>query len=84
MERLDGNAVAGELMEIFGVEMTVATGVCDSCGTAGAVGELHVYRSAGWVARCPSCGAVVMTIIEARHGPWLTSSGLRLLEVPLR
>jgi hypothetical protein len=83
MERLDGNAVAGDLMEIFGVEMTVATGVCDSCGTPGAIGELHVYRGAGWVARCPSCGAVVMTIVERRDRHWLTASGLRSLEVTM-
>jgi hypothetical protein len=82
LERLDGNAIAGELMEIFGVEMTIATGVCGSCGAAGAVGELHVYAGAGWVARCPACAAVVMTIVRSRDRHWLSASGLRLLEVP--
>ena len=41
--------LAGELAEIFGVEMTLATGVCDACGGAGPVGELHVYLGAGWL-----------------------------------
>jgi hypothetical protein len=39
---LDGNAIGGLLLEVFGVEMTVATGVCASCGATGPVAELHV------------------------------------------
>jgi hypothetical protein len=82
LERLDGNALAGELMEIFGVEMTLATGVCASCGAAGAFGELHVYAGAGWVVRCPACTAVVLTIVRGRDRQWLRTDGLRSLEVP--
>jgi Family of unknown function (DUF6510) len=83
MERLDGNVLAGELMAIFGVEMTVATGVCDSCGRSGPVAELHVYRAAGWVARCPGCEAVLLTIVDGPGRRWLRLAGLRTLEVPL-
>ena len=83
MERLDGNAVAGELMEIFGVEMTLATGVCASCGSAGAVGELHVYEGAGWVVRCPACGSVLVTLVRGTERRWIGTPGLRSLEVPL-
>ena len=32
---LDGNAIGGLLWEVFGVEMTVATGVCAACGAGG-------------------------------------------------
>ena len=53
MERLDGNAIGGVLAEIFGTEMTVAVGVCGSCGATGPVAELHVYmRAPGIVVRC--------------------------------
>ena len=82
MERLDGNALAGELMEVFGVEMTLATGVCDSCGSAGAVGELHVYESAGWVVRCPACDSVLLTLVRSTERHWIGTAGLRSLEVP--
>jgi hypothetical protein len=30
--RLDGNAIGGLLLELFGVELTAATSVCGSCG----------------------------------------------------
>ena len=33
MTRLDGNAIAGELFDIFGLEMTAAMGTCAGCGT---------------------------------------------------
>ena len=84
MERLDGNAIGGELLELFGVEMTIATGVCGSCGAAGAVAELHVYaRAPGTVVRCPSCESVLMTIVRGRDRLWLGLGGLRSLEIPL-
>jgi len=30
---LDGNAIGGLLIEVFGTEMTTAVGTCGSCGT---------------------------------------------------
>jgi hypothetical protein len=30
--RLDGNAIAGDLMELFGAELTIAVAVCRACG----------------------------------------------------
>ena len=36
---LDGNAIGGLLIELFGTEMTTAVGVCGSCGTVGQVAE---------------------------------------------
>ena len=46
MTRLDGNAIAGELFEIFGEEMTAATGSCAGCGSTRPLGELAVYLQA--------------------------------------
>ena len=31
---LDGNAIGGLLIEVFGTEMTTAAGTCGSCGTS--------------------------------------------------
>lgn len=68
MEALDGNAIAGELFELFGVEMTTATGSCAHCGKASQVGELRVYgRAPGEVVRCPHCGQVVIVLVTI-HG----------------
>src|SRR5262245_6142446 len=57
-DRLDGNAAAGVLAEIFVAEMTVATTTCETCGAVARVGELHTYLGApGLVVRCAACGA---------------------------
>ncbi|HEY1522373.1 MAG TPA: DUF6510 family protein [Solirubrobacteraceae bacterium] len=63
MDALDGNAIAGELFEHFGVEMTSARGSCAHCGATTQIAELRVYaRAPGTVARCQGCGNVVMVL----------------------
>jgi hypothetical protein len=67
MEALDGNAIAGDLFEHFGHEMTAASGTCGHCGATGVIAELRVYvRAPGIVARCPSCTGVVIVIVTIR------------------
>jgi hypothetical protein len=80
--RLDGNAVAGTLREIFAAEMTTAVGTCRGCGAKDAVGAVHVYMAAGIVLRCPHCEAVLMKIVEGGTRVWIELTGLRLLELP--
>ncbi len=64
---LDGNAIGGLLIEVFGTEMTTAVGTCASCGAISQVAELAVYRHAlGTVVRCRNCGAVLMTFVRIR------------------
>jgi uncharacterized Zn finger protein len=68
MDALDGNAVAGRLVEIFGRELTTAVGTCGTCGAVAPVAELVVYlRGPGTVARCRSCGAVLMVLTTIRE-----------------
>ena len=43
-QRLDGNAAAGLLRELFAFEMTTALGTCANCGKTGSIGELHAVR----------------------------------------
>ncbi len=65
---LDGNAIGGLLIEVFGTEMTAATGTCASCGAVRQVAELVVYQPAlGTVVRCRSCDAVLMAFVQI-HG----------------
>ena len=67
MDALDGNAIAGQLVEVFGAELTTATGVCASCGASGLVAELEVYlRAPGTVVRCRRCKSVLMVLVTAR------------------
>jgi hypothetical protein len=68
MEALDGNAMAGSLFDVFGVEMTTAIGVCATCGASAPVAEFQVYlRAPGSVARCRSCQSVLMVLVTI-HG----------------
>ena len=64
---LDGNAIGGMLMEVFGTDMTTATGRCGKCGTVGQVAEMAVYEARlGTVVRCRVCDNVLMVFVEVR------------------
>jgi Family of unknown function (DUF6510) len=81
MEALDGNAIAGQLFDLFGVEMTTATGQCASCSSVFPVAELTVYLSApGTVVRCRSCESIVMVLVEKRGIACVDVRGLARLE----
>jgi hypothetical protein len=81
MDALDGNAIAGQLVEVFGAELTTATGVCVSCGASGVVAELEVYlRAPGTVVRCRSCGSVLMVLVSRRGVTCVDLQGLRKLD----
>ena len=83
MQALDGNAVAGQLFEHFGVEMTTARGACAHCGAEAQIGELQVYlRAPGSVVRCRRCGSVVIVLVEIRGEARANLDGFRLAAVP--
>jgi uncharacterized protein DUF6510 len=66
-QRLDGNAAAGLLSEVFTPEATAAVVRCASCGGEGAVGAAAVYAEApGLVIRCAHCSDVVMRFARIR------------------
>ena len=77
---LDGNAIGGLLMEVFGTEMTTATGTCGGCGAIAAVAELAVYMPGpGTVVRCRSCDAVLMAFVRIRGVTCVDLEGLASL-----
>jgi hypothetical protein len=81
--RLDGNAIGGDLMEIFGTEMTIAWAVCRSCGAHGQLAEMHVYGDApGIVGRCAHCDAVLLRIVRAPGRAYVELGGIASLELP--
>jgi hypothetical protein len=80
--RLDGNAIGGLLLELFGHEMTDATGVCGSCGAQEQVARLHVYVHApGVVVRCCHCESVLIRIVQGGGRTWLDLSGVSCMEL---
>ena len=79
--RLDGNAAAGLLSEVFAAEMTAAIGTCAHCGATNAIGAVWVYAHApGTVLRCPDCTEVLMTIVRAHERLHVDVAGVRRLQ----
>jgi uncharacterized Zn finger protein len=80
MDALDGNAIAGQLFEHFGSEMTTARGRCAHCGTESLIAELRVYtRAPGSVVRCRACGNVVMVLVTSRGSTQVRADAFELL-----
>jgi len=81
MDALDGNAIGGLMLEVFGVEMTTAVGVCANCGRTGPLAETMVYlRAPGTIVRCRTCESVVMAFVTARGVTCVDLDGLARLE----
>jgi hypothetical protein len=79
---LDGNVAAGELGEIFVVDVTAAAGQCVSCGRTAVMAEARVYiRAPGLVARCPGCDNVLFRLVKGPGRTWLDLRGLAYLEL---
>jgi Family of unknown function (DUF6510) len=76
--RLDGNAAAGILSELFVPDLTAARATCAGCGATRPVGELLVYaHGMGTVVRCPSCDAVVLCVTRTATQVLLDPTGVR-------
>src|SRR3954468_9491828 len=81
--RLDGNAPAELLSEIFVPNLTAARATCEYCGAIRALGALLVYaHRMGPVIRCPECGTVVLRVARLQNQPWLELTGACLVVMP--
>jgi hypothetical protein len=80
--RVDGNAAAGILSELFVPDLTVARAKCATCGATGTIGVLLVYaHGMGTVMRCPICDGVVMRIARTPTHLWLDATGATSISV---
>jgi Family of unknown function (DUF6510) len=83
-QRLDGNAVAGALTEVFAGDATILLETCADCGTTTMLAEVHVYVDApGTVLRCPGCEAVVMRVVRLPDRLVVDFPALRRVEMPV-
>ncbi len=81
---LDGNAVAGQLGELFALEMTTATTRCEACGALAPLAALVAYTDApGAVLRCRGCEAVILRVVRGPRRLWLDLRGAAHLEFAL-
>ncbi|MGH7603662.1 MAG: DUF6510 family protein [Gemmatimonadaceae bacterium] len=74
--RLDGNAAAGMLSELFMPDLTMARAKCAHCRATERVGALLVYaHGMGMVVRCPHCDDVILRVSRTPTHMWLDASG---------
>jgi hypothetical protein len=79
--RLDGNAAAGALGEVFSFEATTAEYGCGGCGRAGTLGAAMAYeaRGLGTIVRCPGCDNALIRIAHIRGRYLVDLRGARYL-----
>ena len=89
--RLDGNALAGPLLELFTVDLSGAMATCVHCDGTAPLGEHQLYADApALVLRCRDCTGVLLRYSADSHGTGTGTgtlradlSGLRLLVAPV-
>ena len=80
---LDGNALAGKLLAIFGAEMTATSTICAQCGGTSLMGELRAFtQSPGIVLRCPTCEGVMLRLVQTPRATLLDARGVMYLKIP--
>ena len=80
--KLDGNAAAGALGEVFSFEATTALYACEGCGRVAHVGEAMAYvTEIGTVVRCPGCDNALIRLSWAGGRHWIDLRGIRYLQV---
>lgn len=61
MTFLDGNTAAGDLRDIFAVDLSGAMCQCENCGRTSALADSRMYGEApGLVLRCAACEHVLL------------------------
>ena len=80
--KLDGNAAAGTLQEIFPFEMTLVQVTCTNCSATNVFGTLAVYmHGMGMVIRCPFCERVLIRVAQSWGRYFLDMRGVRVLQI---
>jgi DNA-directed RNA polymerase subunit RPC12/RpoP len=79
---VDGNALAGELSEVFAHEMTEARVACGGCGAVEQLGADHAYIQApGMVLRCLHCDYVLLVMIRTSDGLRVSFAGSKWIDL---
>jgi hypothetical protein len=80
---IDGNAAAGLLLDLFGVEMTAIPSKCAHCGNVAAIGTMLAWMDGpGVVLRCSICHEVVLRVAETPAGRFVDARGAAYISMP--
>jgi hypothetical protein len=81
--RLDGNAAAGALRDLFVTDVTAALATCNGCGNVRPIAALLDYgHGMGVILRCPACDTAVLRIVRTPGWLRVDASGISLLTIP--
>jgi len=80
--KLDGNAAAGILQQIFPFEMTMTQITCTGCGATMAMGATAAYmHGMGTVLRCPISDTVLIRVAQVKGRYFLDMRGVQVLQI---
>jgi Family of unknown function (DUF6510) len=80
----DGNAAAGELRDVFSVDITSAACQCATCGAIAPLARGHLYAFApGIVVRCAACEQPLVRLVKGAGYAWLDLRGLVYLQLEM-
>lgn len=81
--KFDGNAVAGDLADVFGRDVTLAIATCAGCGARAVVARSMAYvTDMGSVLRCADCDSVLAVVVGTRDGVNFSMTGIASLRMP--
>lgn len=81
MSRVDGNAVAGLLAEVFVGDATTFHGMCGECSSVSSLAETDVELDAqAAIVRCRTCTVTLFTLLRSEERPRLVIGSLRELD----
>lgn len=82
-ERVDGNALAGILSDLFTGDPTTMVGECGPCGAEAVLADAVVELDpAGAIVICRSCTHTLFTVLAAPDGVHWEIAGLRSVRYP--
>ena len=82
MTHVDGNALAGTLVDVLGIDSTDATGECSGCRHRSELARAHAYVTAmGVVARCEACHEVLAVVVRTPRDVIINLSGLAFVSI---
>jgi uncharacterized protein DUF6510 len=82
--RLDGNAAAGQLSELFARDVTTAMATCAGCHTTAPLGALAEYgQTMGVVLRCGRCDTVMLRMVRTPRAIHVDATGITVMVVPV-
>lgn len=62
---VDGNAIAGQVLDILGIDVTALRGTCVGCGTDACLAEAVVEIDARVaIVRCRACTRTLFTVLH--------------------